>query len=370
MSRQRGRPLVGAALLATVALACLLALPSAASLVEVTAQTPLIQTSEIDVTVAPDSLLGPEVGSLLPTASLDLPLVKVKTAPGPAPEPGPAAASPPPAAAPPTWDEAASQTGRNAAGAVALGAFAAVPALPWETLASAVSSWTAQARETLRPVLRPAGRFLKGLAFLVPLFSRVDGTRLLENPVRARIHDAVSQDPGISLQDVRDRAGIAWGTTVHHLARLERHGLVVSVRHGNHRRWFPVNTPAARQRRELTVLSHPTAHRIAAHVAATPGTDQKSLCAELGLQNPAASKHLARFERLGLIQSEPVGRSRRYQATDLLHAALSTLAGLGGMARTEPVALPAAQAHEPRRTPLAELPEAGPMMSADVALAT
>ncbi|MFO1533423.1 MAG: hypothetical protein ABR562_06985, partial [Thermoplasmatota archaeon] len=159
-------------------------------------------------------------------------------------------------------------------------------------------------------------------------------------------------------EDVRDRAGVAWGTTVHHLLRLERHGLVVSVRHGNHRRYFPANTTASRHRRELSALSHPTAHRIATFVAANPGTDQKGVCRGLDLRNPAASKHLSRFDALGLVQAEVVGRSRLYHPTELLQAVLATLQDLGGLTpvRTE------------RPAPRAPLAESLPDMMSDVAV--
>lgn len=273
---------------------------------------------EVDLT---DAQVGVSVEApLLPSVQLD-----IAGNPGAAGEESVAApAAPPPGTAPP-FPKAAGMVAGQAGGAAALGLVATAPALPMEALGARVSGWFAQAREAVRPYLRPIGRALRALPFFVPLFARIGGERLLENPVRARVHAAIAQDPGLSLQGVRERAGVAWGTTVHHLARLERHGLVVSVRHGNHRRFFPVNTQASRHRRELTVLSHPTALGIARFVVECPGTDQKGLCTALGLRNPAASKHLGRFERLGLVEGQVVGRSKVYTATELLHSALALL---------------------------------------------
>lgn len=174
---------------------------------------------------------------------------------------------------------------------------------------------------SLGRVLRAAA----GLLIAVPLFSRIERGAVLDNPQRARVHEVVSQDPGLSLSEVGQRAGIAWGTAVHHLRRLEAHGMVVSVRELGHRRFFISNTAAAAQRSAMSAVMHPTARRIAEFVAQRPGTDQAGICQALGLNNPAASKHLGQFETRGLVLSQRSGRRRRYHATSGLHSALLLL---------------------------------------------
>lgn len=369
-------PALGACL-ALLALACLPAAQAEAATadaeVEVSTglETPLIASEQLDLDVAADGVDISVQGPLLPAATLDVPLVGVRTEPD-RPQAPPPAAAPAPETTPLGLPEAAGTAVGQAAGAITIGVAIAAPAMPWEAAWAAVSSWLNQARDATRSIWRPVGRALRALPFLVPLFARIDGERLLENPVRARVNETVGLDPGLSLQDVRDRAGIAWGTTVHHLARLERHGLVVSVRHGNHRRYFPSNTVSSRQRRELAALSHPTAHRIAEQVSANPGSDQKGICQALDLRNPAASKHLTRFERLGLVQSEIVGRSRLYHPTELMASVLGTMRSLGGLAPRP--GMPDAteeripSTHAPTHLPLVDALAPAPMR-ADVAMA-
>jgi predicted transcriptional regulator len=147
----------------------------------------------------------------------------------------------------------------------------------------------------------------------------------MDNPVRARVHSMVAQAPGLSLSEVQARAGIAWGTAVHHLRRLEANGLVVSVSERAHRRYFLVDTPAAAQRSAVSVVIHPTARRIAHLVSQRPGIDQSSICVTLGLNNPAVSKHLHQFQERGLVLSQRSGRSRHYHPTGALGAALVLL---------------------------------------------
>jgi predicted transcriptional regulator len=155
----------------------------------------------------------------------------------------------------------------------------------------------------------------------ISLFSRIERSRLMDNPARACIHEAITQEPGLSLTELAQRAGIAWGTAVHHLRRLEANGLIVS-KHLGQRRYFIANSPAAAQRSAVAVVMHPTARRIAHLVSQQPGIDQTGICAALHLNNPAASKHLGHFEEQGLVLSVRTGRNRTYHPTGGLHSAL------------------------------------------------
>lgn len=207
----------------------------------------------------------------------------------------------------------------------------AAPAAGFSLLALLIGSlvWGVEAMRALPTriagLLGKFGRGLLGLVPIVPLFSRIERGSLLDNPIRARVHDVVAQDPGVSLSEVTARAGIAWGTAVHHLRRLEAHGAVVSVTQLGHHRYFVANTPAATQRTAMAVVMHPTARRIAHLVSQRPGIDQTGICQALGLNNPAASKHLSQFEAQGLVLSQRAGRSRLYHPTGGLHSALLLL---------------------------------------------
>ncbi|HET6398583.1 MAG TPA: MarR family transcriptional regulator, partial [Candidatus Thermoplasmatota archaeon] len=167
------------------------------------------------------------------------------------------------------------------------------------------------------------------------LFSRIEKGEVLENEVRARVHDVIQQEPGVSLEQVRERAGVAWGTTVHHVRRLESHGLVVSVRQGNRRLLFPANTPASRNRTALAALADDTSRRVALLVYSRPGIAQKDLCEALGMRNPAASKQLAKLAHAGLVHVTPDGRRRLYHPTDALHEGLGALPATVTMASIE-----------------------------------
>lgn len=216
---------------------------------------------------------------------------------------------------------AGASVGGSAAGAVQPPPLQAASAATAQLAGQAVATAGAVAGAGLLTgaLLAFAGRWL------MPLFSRIEGNQVLDNPVRARVHDAVVQDPGLSLEEVRARAGIAWGTAVHHLRRLEDTGLLVSVAQGARRRYFAANTAASGRRAQVAALAQPTARRVAECVRHQPGVDQSALCAALGLRNPAASKHLHRLAAQGLVLAERDGRHCRYHPTEALHATFGVL---------------------------------------------
>lgn len=172
----------------------------------------------------------------------------------------------------------------------------------------------------LAALLAFAARFL-GFGLVARLFSRIEGPRVLEHPARARLHALVGAQPGLTLEELRESAGLSWTTAVHHLRRLEGHGLVVSTQSGRRHRYYLANTDAARHRTSLATLAPATAQRIARLVHDTPGLGQQQICDTLGLRGPAASKHLGRFATHGLVTVKADGRRRLYEPTDALRAA-------------------------------------------------
>lgn len=252
----------------------------------------------LDASVGPDGAVA-EVhagldGAAVDSGALALPVVEVAT---PLAADEAAGDGPAPTAA----ERLADAAGEAAAPAAAAGAGAVLLALLWRALSFGASA----------------------LPFASRLFSRIEGPRVLDNAARARLNELVAATPGATLEELRAAAGIAWGTAVHHLRRLEAHGLVVSHASGARHRYFPANTQASRHRAALAALAQPTAQRIARLVQASPGIGQQDVCAELGLNAPAASKHLGRFASQGLVSVRADGRRRLYEPTPELKAALA-----------------------------------------------
>lgn len=153
-----------------------------------------------------------------------------------------------------------------------------------------------------------------GLAPLLPFFSRIEDGELARHPARRQALDFIAANPGCNLQELRHALGLAWGTTVHHMARLEKAGLV-AVRHiaGQRTHWPIGGAPPA-------AALPATSRALASLVQARPGLDQGELARLLGVGAATACKQLARLESAGLVLAQRVGRSRRYVGTARLAA--------------------------------------------------
>lgn len=152
------------------------------------------------------------------------------------------------------------------------------------------------------------------LAAAVPFFgfSRIDDDALARHPKRQLALQLVAANPGCNLQELRQGLGLAWGTTVYHMSRLEKAGLV-AVRHiaGQRTHWPVGGAPPSD-------ALPPTSRALASLVQARPGLDQGELARLLGVGAGTACKQLARLEAAGLVLAQRVGHSRRYVGTPRL----------------------------------------------------
>lgn len=231
-----------------------------------------------------------------------------------------------------------------------LAAHAAPPAAP--AMAAVAVGTSATAAFWLLPGTRRmlvlVGSRLRALAFggaALLGFSRIAPDDVMEHATRARIVEAVQQRPGLTLRQVQAAAGVAWGTTVHHVRLLEHHGQLVSIRSGPRRLLYAANTAEARARDDLAALAHPTALAVATAVVESPGLDQGDLCHDVGLRAPAASKHLTRLEAAGLVEVSRRDGRCHYRATGRLEDAVRILRPVVTSGVCEPVLATEAAGH-------------------------
>lgn len=149
------------------------------------------------------------------------------------------------------------------------------------------------------------------------LFSRIETDALAQHPLRRQALDLIAANPGATVQSVRKGLGIAWGTAVYHLGRLERAGLV-AVRHSEGRRGhYPLGQAPARD------ALAPTSEALARLVRERPGLPQNELARLAGIGPPAACKQLRRLESAGFVQATRSGRARVYVPTASLDGILA-----------------------------------------------
>lgn len=154
---------------------------------------------------------------------------------------------------------------------------------------------------------------LRRFGLFAVLYARIAKERLLDHGARERLLARVRETPGAPLADLARAADLPRNTAVYHLRRLEKEGLVSSVRQGRVRLYF---APGTREHREnadaLAALRHPTTRAIATHIGSAPGLDQRALCEAMGLTPSLAHWHATRLEGAGVVQRQREGRHVRY----------------------------------------------------------
>lgn len=149
---------------------------------------------------------------------------------------------------------------------------------------------------------------------LLPLYSRIERTAVLEHEKRDEIYGLIRATPGIHAHEIGEKAQIGWGTTVYHLKLLEQHSLIVSQKSGRYKRFF-VNTGEYTKKKDVYgALRNDTAKAVAQYVVEHPGITQKELCAALNIQPSLASWHVEKLEGVELIKRVKDGRQVRYYA--------------------------------------------------------
>jgi predicted transcriptional regulator len=126
---------------------------------------------------------------------------------------------------------------------------------------------------------------------------------------RSELLRLVQAQPGLHLSAIARHLG--WSTTLaeYHLRVLEHDELVTSLQVENQRRFFPrvqrhglvLDLVAAGDKRLFGVLRHPVRSRLVATLARNGPTRHSELAKQLGLSRPAASYHLGRLERRGVV---------------------------------------------------------------------
>ncbi|MFA5862138.1 MAG: hypothetical protein WDA16_10635 [Candidatus Thermoplasmatota archaeon] len=153
-----------------------------------------------------------------------------------------------------------------------------------------------------------------GTLFLIPLYTRIERTAVLEHEKRDEIYELIRSAPGIHAHEIGEKTHIGWGTTVYHLKLLENHSLVVSKKSGRYKRFF-VNTGEYTKKKDIYgALRNDTAKAVADFIVNHPGCNQKEMCAALSIQPSLASWHVEKLESVELVKRVKDGRMVRYFA--------------------------------------------------------
>lgn len=167
--------------------------------------------------------------------------------------------------------------------------------------------------------MRDIGRWVHAVlslsqsAPLVVLLARArqpdTGAHILGSPIRREILAAVLERPGLTLGELRSKVRLGWGNAYHHLAKLQRAGLVQMERYGRRLVVFPAAEPLdAMAAPALAILRGQTARAICDDIARHAPTDVSSIATRTGRSPRAVYYHVRQLIAVGLVESRSLVR--------------------------------------------------------------
>lgn len=165
---------------------------------------------------------------------------------------------------------------------------------------------------------------------LIPLLSRIAHDDIYHNEARRTIHELVTTEPGLCLNDLVGRTGYSRNAVSYHLFVLEKEEVVVSVKDGKYRRYFVRNGRYVNGAKSVVAaLRNATTLRLARTILERPGAIQRDLCVALGSTPSATCWHAKRLLDLGVIRKERVANTVRYFPGEAVHRYDLSEFGLG-----------------------------------------
>ncbi|MGB0652653.1 MAG: winged helix-turn-helix transcriptional regulator [Thermoplasmatota archaeon] len=146
------------------------------------------------------------------------------------------------------------------------------------------------------------------------LFSRIQPNQVLEHPERARVHQAIQEEPGIHHNALMAKLGMGNGALRHHMDKLVSAEEIVAVRNGGFTCYFVKGTVDRRDMAAAAAVKSKGARDLLAAIRTAPGATLREAAGAAGLTPQTASYHVGRLERAGLVSRTREGRTVRLHA--------------------------------------------------------
>jgi hypothetical protein len=141
------------------------------------------------------------------------------------------------------------------------------------------------------------------LLFFLPLYTRISKDMVLDNETRGFIKGFVYADPGIHFNEILRRAKLGNGTAAHHLAMLEREGIISSLSDGYLKRFYPADMKLM----DLPLRLKKVERLILETVRESEGLSQREIARILEISESTVNRHARRLAEAGLLRLERRG---------------------------------------------------------------
>lgn len=141
-------------------------------------------------------------------------------------------------------------------------------------------------------------------AAIVAAYSRQRRQDALAHPVRVRILEVLSREPGLTAAEIQVRAGLARGTLRHHLQVLSRMGGISARSVGASTLYSAAGGLGSTDLPRLAALRDPTRRRLAELIEARPGLSTREAVDASGVSRVAVHKHVRRLADAAIVRVE------------------------------------------------------------------
>ena len=145
--------------------------------------------------------------------------------------------------------------------------------------------------------------------FFLPLYTRLNHDKTLENYNRGRVFQFIDLNPGAHYNAILAALTINNGALVYHLDVLQREGLITSRQEGMYRKFYSADI------KPPPILENGTTEaqlRVLKAIQEMPGVTQKELSKFLGLKQSTLAYQIDRLLAMGYIAAEKSGRTVQY----------------------------------------------------------
>ncbi len=145
---------------------------------------------------------------------------------------------------------------------------------------------------------------------------------MLLHPLRRKVYSLIVESPGSYFLKLINVLNTPQGTLSWHIKRLEKEGLIGSIKFGGKRVYFPMSLRSADAEKIFLALQNETAKKILLFVFNNPGQYQLQIAKGLSppVHHDTVRYHLSRLEKLNLVCLERNRMVRVFlgQAAELL----------------------------------------------------
>ena len=135
---------------------------------------------------------------------------------------------------------------------------------------------------------------------------------LLLHPLRREIYKIVSEFPGSYFFEIASALDLPHGTVSWHLKKLEKAGLVSTIKYGGRRIYFSKALRTPEIERAFVVLRSKATQQVFEYILNNPGCYQVQIAEKLKLHHDTVRHHVKRLKDVGLIDMVKEGRTVRY----------------------------------------------------------